>query len=143
MNCSEQGCDKPSQVRGVCKSHYGKLRLREDPDYYQRNSYKCQKCRAWTTRLDLCVSCKVLRDAIKQDKWKVTKLEHSTYYRRVVGNLIVRIYDGPSVHWEMDGDLKFREGKAKRVVDVMRRVRENERKMKTRETRKKAGLDIY
>ena len=33
MTCSEQGCDKPSQVRGVCKSHYGKLRLREDPDY--------------------------------------------------------------------------------------------------------------
>lgn len=141
MTCAEQGCKKPSRARGVCISHYDKMRLREESEYLRRGMRKCVKCKSWTANTSYCVPCRVLIDAIKRDGWRVTELEFSTYYRREVGNVVVRIYEGPSVHWEMDGEVRFRYGRAKSVVDVMRRVRENESKIKAREARKKAWFE--
>ena len=143
MNCAEQGCKKPLRARGVCAAHYDKLRLSDDAERRRRGMRKCGRCKSWTLNTSFCVPCKVLVDAIRRDGWSVTDLEHSTYYRRKVGGVIVRIYDGPSVRWEMDGELRFRQGKAKNVIDVMRRVRENENKIKARENRKKAWFEQH
>ena len=138
MTCSEQGCGRKTSARGLCAMHYHQQRRAADPDYDHRHMHTCRKCRAWISGLDMCVPCRVLAAAVKNDGWKVKKLEHSTYYRRMVGDVTIRIYDGPSVRWEMDGPIRFRQGKAKSVIDVIRRVRENENKIKARENRKKA-----
>lgn len=131
MTCSEQGCGKKARGRGLCMAHYHQKRRTEEPEYDRRYMYKCRKCSAWIASLDLCVSCRVLSEAIKRDKWSVKKLEYATYYRREVGKVIIRIYDGPTVRWEMEG-AKFRQGRARSVIDAIRRVRENEAKIKTR-----------
>lgn len=117
--CEVAKCKKPATSRGMCMSHYAKWYRKEHPDYEASRKYPCRLCGKLTSSTDHCAGCRHIADRMKRDKWERQELQHSVYYRRTLGKCIVRVYDGPTVRWEVERG-RVRQGIGKTVVDAMR-----------------------
>lgn len=125
--CSDEGCGKVAMARGMCGVHYGRWwRLENAQMIQERYKQPCVVCKVPCWSGERCMDCYSMgrRTQFKSGPWEHQKLGDTHYFRRDYGPLVLRVYAGESVNWEIENtkNNKVWGGKVRSDVEARRKT---------------------